>query len=136
MNNPAVIRKTALAVFKDKKMIMVREEHNAEAFYTLGGTIEEDEDGIDCLHREIQEEVDTKIEEGSLKLLNTFEAPAFGRENTIVNIQLYEGRLTDEPKPHDEIVEIQYFDTTVDKKHLTPISIMMFDWLKANNYIN
>lgn len=136
MNNPKIIYKTALAVFKDKKMIMVREKKNAEAFYTLGGTIEEGESGVECLLREVQEEVGVSVKESSLKLLHTFEAPAHGRESTLVNIALYEGELTGDPIPSSEIAEIKYFDTSVDKKHLTPISILMFDWLKENGYIN
>ena len=136
MENPTIIRKTALAVFKDKKMLMVRTHRNDEVFYTLGGTIEQDEDGIDCLHREVKEEVDAEIQDGTIKFLREFEAPAHGRVNTIVNIRLYAGELRGEPTPSSEIVEIQYFDTTVDEKHLTPITFEMFDWLKVNNYIN
>jgi len=136
MTKPIMIRKTALAVFKDKKMIMVRNDENDTVFYTLGGKIEEGETGIECLEREVQEEVGTKVTPGSLKFLKAFEAPAYGRENTLVNIELYEGVLIGAPTPSSEIVEIDYFDSSVDKKHLTPITLDMFSWLKANGYIN
>ena len=136
MQNPTIIRKTALAVFKDKKMIMVRTNKNAEVFYTLGGKIEEGESGIDCLHREIKEEAGVEIIHGSLKFLHEFEAPAYGRENTLVNIQLYEGELKEEPVPSSEVVEIQYFDSTVDEKHLTAITVDIFAWLKEKDYIS
>jgi hypothetical protein len=122
MNQPNIIRKTALAIFKDKKMIMVRNNKNHEVFYTLGGRIEEGEAG-------------TLIKEDSLQFLRQFEALAHGRENTLVNIQLYMGELIEEPKPSSEIVEIQYFDSSVDPKHLTPITLDMFEWLKSNEYI-
>ena len=136
MQNPTIIRKTALAVFKDKKMIMVRTNKNAEVFYTLGGKIEEGESGIDCLHREIKEEAGVEIIDGSLNFLHEFEAPAYGRENTLVNIQLYEGELKEEPVPSSEVVEIQYFDSTVDEKHLTAITVDIFAWLKEKGYIS
>lgn len=116
--------------------MMVREEKSAEAFFTPGGTIEDGEGGIDCLHREIMEELGTAIKDSSLKLLREFEAPAYGRENTLVNIQLYEGELGGDPIPSSEIVEIAYFDTNVDQKHLTPITIQIFDWLKKEGRIN
>jgi 8-oxo-dGTP diphosphatase len=99
VSEPTVIYKTALAVFKDKKMIMVRNDQNDEVFYTLGGKIEPGETGIECLEREIKEEAGTTILPGSLTFLQEFQAPAHGRENTFVNIQLYEGQLVDEPKP-------------------------------------
>lgn len=136
MNNPRVIYKTALAVFKDHKMLMVRDSQNDTAFYTLGGTIEEGETGIECLHREVEEEVNTKIKDGSLQFLKEFEAPAHGKENTLVNIKLYKGELVDEPAASNEIVEIQYFNTNVDKKHLTAITIDMFKWLKEQGYLS
>jgi len=135
MNSPIVIYKTALAVFKDQKMIMVRSAKNDEVFYTLGGKIENGESGIDCLRREVQEEAGVAIKEGSLKFLHEFEAPAHGRENTLVNIQLYQGELTSEPVPSSEIVEIKYFDSSVDPKHLTPITLDMFAWLKNEGLI-
>lgn len=136
MSQPTIIYKTALAIFKDRKMMMVREEKSAEAFFTPGGTIEKGESGIDCLHREIKEELGTTIEESSLKLLREFETPAYGRKNTLVNIQLYEGELHGDPMPSSEIVEVAYFDTSVDRKHLTPITIQIFDWLKKEGRIN
>lgn len=68
--------------------------------------------------------------------MHQFEAPAYGKENTFVNIQLYEGELEGEPTPSSEIVEIAYFDTTTDPKRLTPITLQMFEWLKQQGYIN
>ena len=136
MQNPTIIYKTALAVFKDKKMIMVRTTKNDEGFYTLGGKIEEGESGIECLNREVKEEAGVEIIDDSLKFLHEFEAPAYGRENTLVNIKLYEGELKNDPVPSSEVVEIKYFDSSVDKKHLTAITLDMFKWLKNQSYIN
>ena len=136
MHTPTIIYKTALAVFKDKKMIMVRTTKNDEVFYTLGGKIEEGETGIECLNREVKEEAGVEIIENSLQFLHEFEAPAYGRENTLVNIKLYEGKLKSEPVPSSEVVEIAYFDSSVDTKHLTEITVDMFEWLKSHSYIN
>lgn len=57
MNKPHIIYKTALAVFKDKRMMMVREAENEVVYFTPGGTIEEGETGVECLHRELKEEL-------------------------------------------------------------------------------
>ena len=135
MSTPKIIYKTALAVFKGNKMIMVRSAKKPEVFYTLGGKIDTGETGVECLHREIKEEVDTEIKEGSLRFLKKFEAPAHGKENTIVSIELYTGELVGEPRPSREIAEIQYFNTATDKKHLTPLTIEIFGWLKGEGYI-
>ena len=135
MEAPTIIYKTALAVFKDKKMLMVRTNKNAEVFYTLGGKIEPGEGEETSLHREVKEEVGAMILPESLKFLKEFEAPAYGRENTLVNIKLYKGELDREPMPFSEVVEVRYFDSSIKPQHLTDITVIIFDWLKQQGYI-
>lgn len=133
--DPVIIRKTALAVFKDKKILMVRTGKNAEVFYTLGGKVEPGESDVACLCREVQEEANAVIKDGSLQFLHEFEAPAYGRENTLVNIRLYQGELAQPPQPSSEVVEIRYFDTSVDARHVTPMTQEIFAWLQQHGYI-
>lgn len=131
-----VIRKIALAVFKDKKILMVRTHKNEQVFYSLGGTLEEGESEIECLLREVKEELDVDIDQESLEFLEEFDGPAHGKENTLLNIRLYKGDLIGEPKPSQEIVEYQYFDTSIDPKHLSEMAIKFFSWLKKQGLIN
>lgn len=136
MQQPTVIYKTALAVFENKKILLTREAKNKDVFYMLGGKVKENESDIDSLKREVAEEVGCEIAEGSIRFLHEFEAPAHGRENTVVNIKLYGGTFVGEPKPSSEIAEIRYFDSTIEAKHLTPISEEIISWLKDNGYIS
>ncbi|OGL36810.1 hypothetical protein A3E49_02095 [Candidatus Saccharibacteria bacterium RIFCSPHIGHO2_12_FULL_49_19] len=142
MPNPAdktvrVIRKAALAYFKDKKILMARDDHNEEAFYTPGGKIEDGETDVECVIREVKEELDADLEKDSIEFLSEFEAVAHGKPHLRVSIRLFTGKLSGEPKPHGEIAELSYFDTSVDNKHLTPILIEeIFPWLKKHGYIN
>ncbi|HCB22720.1 TPA: DNA mismatch repair protein MutT, partial [Candidatus Daviesbacteria bacterium] len=48
-----IIKKIALAVFKDRKMLQVRTSKQPEVFYTLGGKIEKGETDLECLRREV-----------------------------------------------------------------------------------
>lgn len=130
------IRKVALAVFKDKKLIVVRSHKNPEVFYTLGGKIEPGESEIDCLKREVGEEVGCQLDDKSLKFLHEFEEVAHGKENTWLHIRMYIGKLIGTPQPSSEIAEVSWFDTATDKKHLSDMaSRQIFPWLKANGYI-
>ncbi len=132
-----IIKKVALAIFKNKKMLQVRSKKHPEVFFTLGGKIEEGEDDLACLKREVKEEIDCEIDGNSLKYLTEFEDIAHGKEQASVNIRMYEGKLVGEPKPFSEIAEIGYFDTKSDKKSLSVIAQRtIFPWLKAHGYIN
>jgi len=131
------IQKIALAVFKDKKMLLVRSAKQKEVFYTLGGKLEEGETEIECLKREVKEEIGCEVDKKSFKFLKEFEDVAHGKGGALVHIKMYEGKLIGTPKPSSEIVEIGYFDTNSDKKHLSEIAQRtIFPWLKKHGYIN
>lgn len=130
-----IIHKAALAVFKDKKMLQVRTRKQQVVFYTLGGKIEEGESDLECIKREVGEELGCEVEEKSLKYLNIFEDVAHG--GGVLNLKLYEGKLIGEPKPSSEVVEIGWFDTNSDQKNLSVIAKRtIFPWLKMHGYIN
>ena len=132
-----LIQKVALAYFKDKKMLQVRTKSQPEVFYMLGGKIEKGESDIECLKREVKEEVSCELDESSLKFLKEFEDVAHGKEDTMLKIKVYEGKLTGEIKPSSEIVEVGYFDTKSDPKNLSVIAQReIFPWLMENGYIS
>ncbi len=131
-----VIQKVALAVFKEKKILLVRSSKKDEVFYSLGGKIKEGESDIECLKREVFEEVGCSIDEKSLKFLQQFEGPAHGGKSGL-NVKLYGGQLIGEPKPSSEVFEIGYFDTNSPEKNLSEIArTQIFLWLKEKGYIN
>lgn len=132
-----MIQKIALAVFKDEKMLQVRSHKQKEVFFTLGGKIEVGEFEIDCLKREVMEEVGCEVDESSLKYLTTFQDIVHDKAGEMVNIKVYEGKLIGIPKPSSEIAEIGWFDTNSDTKHITTIARRtIFPWLKQHGYIN
>ena len=132
-----IIKKIALAVFKDKKFIQVRSKKHPEVFFSLGGKLEEGESDVECLKREVMEEVGCKVDEESIKFLAEFEDVAHGIEDSLVNIRLYEGKLIGEPSPSSEIAEVGYFDTNSPEKHISEIAQKkIFPWLKEHGYIN
>lgn len=131
------IRKVALAVFKNGKLLQVRTKSQESVFFTLGGKLEKGESDMDCLNREVKEEIGCEIDESSIKFLTEFEDVAHGKGDDLLNIRMYEGKLIGDPKPSSEVVEINYFDTNSDKVHLSTIAQRtIFPWLKKNGYIN
>ncbi len=132
-----IIRKVALAIFKEKKMLQVRSKKQKEIFFTLGGKLEKGESEIAALKREVKEEVNCEVDESSLKFLYEFEDVAHDKSGDLVAIRVYGGRLIGTPKPSSEIAEIGWFDTNSDKKNLSVIAQRtIFPWLKKHGYIN
>lgn len=129
------IKKVALAYFKGKKMLQVRDNKQSSVFYTLGGKIEAGENDYECLKREVKEEIGCEVDQESIKFLKEFEDEAHG--GGILNVRLYEGKLIGEPKPSSEVVEIGWFDTKSDPEKLSVIARRtIFPWLKVHGYIN
>jgi 8-oxo-dGTP pyrophosphatase MutT (NUDIX family) len=66
-----------------------------------GGKLEESSD-IECLRREIKEELDCKVDEGTVELIGEYTDVAVtpGRD---VMIRLYKGKVIGDPKPSSEI---------------------------------
>lgn len=132
-----VIKKLALAVFKDKKILFVRSHKHPEVFFTLGGKIEKGESEVDCLKREVMEEIGCQVDEDSLKFLVEFEDIAHGKDGALLNIRIYQGNIIGEPKASSEIAEVGWFDTNSDKKHFSEIAQKkILPWLKEHGYIN
>lgn len=131
-----IIQKVGLAFFKDNKIIMVKTDFGKEAYYFLGGTIEIKESDLECLIREVKEEVSADIVEGSVKFLEEFTAPAHGRIDTLVTMKLYSGELVGNIKPSSEVTGIVYCNSSLASKHHTPLSKVVFPWLKENQLID
>jgi 8-oxo-dGTP diphosphatase len=125
-----------LAAFKDKKVLMVRDNKNDTVFYNVGGKIEEGESAEQCLVREVKEEIECDIKPDTIHPLKVFQDVAHNKENTLVNIKLYAAEIVGLPTPDNEVVEVRYFDSTIDPSHLSPIGKQIFTWLKAYKYIH
>lgn len=96
-----------LILNEDKTSFMVcepgdkYEEKKVTQFLMPGGQIEEDSD-IECLRREIKEELDCEIESDSIKYIETYEDEAANPGKTVM-IKLYQGEIIGKPTPSSEI---------------------------------
>jgi 8-oxo-dGTP diphosphatase len=131
-----IIRKVGLAVFQNQQVLMVKTDFGKDAYYFLGGTVEANETDIECLEREVKEEANTTVVNETVTFLGEFTATAHGRENTLVTMRLYGGKLISEPQPSSEVTGIVYCDSTLDDSHQTPLSQIVFPWLRIGDLLN
>ncbi|MEK6837623.1 MAG: NUDIX domain-containing protein [Nanoarchaeota archaeon] len=99
-----LIKKSALAVIKDNKLLVVRAKGSS---YVLmpGGKPREGESAVAALKREIMEELGCGIDESFTVHLGTFEDVAAGGDAR-VSIDLFTGRLSGTPRASSEIEEL------------------------------
>ncbi|MBI2141803.1 NUDIX domain-containing protein [Candidatus Woesearchaeota archaeon] len=125
-----LIKKSALAVIKDNRLLLVRAK-GSSYFLMPGGKPKEGESAVEALNREIMEELSCTIDSSSIAYLGNFEdLTADGKAR--VSIDLYTGALAGEPKPSSEIEELKWmsakdavnpFLTPVVKRQIMPFLV-------------
>lgn len=109
MDTATVHLKTAgLIVVKGNKLLLAFSK-NKNAWYLPGGKVDAGETSLQSIQREIEEELNVKIDISLLKYYCQITAPAYGEESHIIMLQdWYE--LKQEISPGNEIGAAKYFD--------------------------
>ncbi len=98
-----------LIAIKDNKVLLAY-SNNKKAWYLPGGKIDAGESSINCLQREIQEELNVSLNPERFTFYCHITAPAYGEKPAIIMEQdcfLYE--LIEKIQPSNEIGEVNYF---------------------------
>ena len=120
MNGTKKIHKVGAAIIRDNKVLVVK-ERGWKKYGIPGGTLKSNEKGIDCLTREIKEELNVNVKTDSLKYLGTFEDIAMNEPNKIIHIKLYKIEVEKDPIKTPEIEDMFWFGKNDDWNKLGPI---------------
>ncbi len=117
----ADIHKVGLLAIREGRMLLCRKKRGKQFLILPGGKIEKNESDLDCLHREVKEELGnvtvTNIEfTGSY---TDIAAPIEDPPRT-VHIQLYRAVIQGQPVASSEIGELVWFSPTDDAEDLAP----------------
>jgi 8-oxo-dGTP pyrophosphatase MutT (NUDIX family) len=128
------IRKVGWLHVLDRRLLCAR-SHGKALFYVPGGKPEPGEDDIAAVIREIREELAVALIPGSIADAGGVEAPADGRDDITVIMNLFTADHLGEPAPHHEIAELRYL-ATADAACASAATRIILARLMAENVID
>jgi len=105
--------KIGAVIIKDRKILVCRKRN---LWISPGGKIEKGETFLDCLRRELGEEIGVGV--AGYEFLGEYEGDALLEEGMRIKIDYYIVDIIGEPRASAEIEEIKYIDSGFDKKNL------------------
>ena len=121
-----MIEKSGLLFVRDGKVLLCRKKRGTSLLILPGGKREAGESPIECLTRELREELGD-VEAVAPELVGTYEHEAAGANGKIVRIELYRAELTGDARAQSEIAELIWFGAEDDRALLAPsLSALIF----------
>lgn len=111
-----------VALFIQDGKLLVGRNINRDLFYGIGGKREQGESNLECLIREVEEEIGCKVTKHTY--FNTFVGPNFDK-TFIIEMPCYLVELEGEPTPNNEVVELRWVSAQTYKTE--PLASMLMD---------
>jgi 8-oxo-dGTP diphosphatase len=114
--------KVGLLAVRDGKILLCRKKHTTPLLILPGGCREPGETTIDCLSRELREELGDVVV-SAVELVGVYTDRAAGPDTAqpkTVRIELYRAELIGEPVARSEIAQLVWFGERDDRLQLAP----------------
>jgi len=119
----ADFNKVGALILRDDRLLLCRKNRDTSKLILPGGRVEAGESDVDCLTRELREELGEVVLR-NVEYVGTYEDRAAFDDPAVVKtlrIALYRGDMVGAPTPASEITEIIWFGPDSDVAELTPI---------------
>lgn len=114
-----MIDKVGLLTIRDGRVLLCRKRRGTALLILPGGKREAGESSLECLARELREELGD-VMAASPELVGVYTHSAAGTKGKIVRIELYRAELTGEAHAQSEIGELVWFGAAYDRALLAP----------------
>lgn len=111
------IKKIGLALIRGNKLLILRNT-GTDLFLMPGGRVEENEEPLETLEREIKEELGCNLVIESTRYLGDFKDWAANDPGRQVVIKLFKGEVDGIIKIGSEIEELRWYDPNIDKPEI------------------
>ncbi|HYF63523.1 MAG TPA: NUDIX domain-containing protein [Herpetosiphonaceae bacterium] len=130
-----VVDKVAWIHIVDRRVLSTR-SRGKDTYYFPGGKREPGETDLECLAREVKEELDVDLLAETLRYLGQFEAQAHGKSaGVLVRMPCYSGQYAGVLSAASEIEEMAWL-TYADRHKTSPVDQLIFAWLKERDLID
>lgn len=113
-----LIHKAGLLLVRDGRMLLCRKRGRIGKLILPGGKFEHNETAIECLQREIREELGDVLLD-SLQSVGVYEDAA-AESGKHIRVELFSGRIEGSPTANSEIRELVWFGETDERSQLAP----------------
>ncbi|WP_126366060.1 NUDIX hydrolase [Pseudomonas fluorescens] len=112
--SPRIIRIAAALLLNDHGQTLLVRKRGTSAFMQPGGKIDAHELPVHALVRELEEELDLRIDPAQAIFLGQFSAPAANEPGFVVQADIYQLTINTEVFPAAEIEEVIWIDPATD----------------------
>jgi 8-oxo-dGTP diphosphatase len=115
-------RKIGILIVRGGRILLCRKKHSTSLLILPGGCLEPGESALECLGRELREELGA-VSVSGLEYLGVYTDRAANDDPRVartVSIELYRGQLAGTPVASSEIAELVWFGESDDRAQLAP----------------